>query len=104
MQSGGEHLFEEVHGWLNVRDAVLDAPRSETRGISPGTKRQSEVLVPRNQPIGLRELVEVDSPDRTRIGWQVRANDVEKPGRAGDLRHDGQRQQASPPRTCDRTE
>ena len=104
MQSGGEHPFEEVDWRLNVRNAVLDAPRSETRRISPGTKRQGEVLVPRNQPIGFREFVEVDGPDRTRVGWQVRANDVEKPGRAGELRHDGQRQQASPPGTCDGTE
>jgi len=104
MQSGGEHPFEEVDWWLNVRNAVLDAPRSETRRISPGTKRQSEVLVPRNQPIGFREFVEVDGPDGTRVGWQVRANDVEKPGRAGEVRHDGQRHQASPPGTRDGTE
>src|SRR2546429_4756891 len=50
--------------------------------------------LPIYQPIGFRELVEVDGPDGTRVGWQVRANNVEKPGRAGELRHDGQRQRA----------
>src|SRR5439155_18700823 len=104
MQSGGEHLFEKVDGWLNVRNAVLDAPRSETRGISPGTKCQGEVLVPGHQPIGFRDLVEVDGLDGTRVGWQVRANDVEKPGGPGELRHDGHRQQAPPPGACDSTE
>jgi len=98
------HPFEEVDWRLNVRNAVLDAPRSESRRISPGTKCQGEVLVPRNQPIGFRALVEANGPDGTRVGGQVRANDVEKPGRAGEVRHDGQSQQASPPGTCEGTE
>jgi len=47
----GEHLLEQRHGRLDVRNTVLGASRPESGHFGNGAKRQRQILVPRNQPI-----------------------------------------------------
>jgi len=79
VQSDGEHLLEESGGWLNVGNAILRAPRTEASHLGPGTECQRQILVPRNQPIRIRGLVEVDGADGEGFSRQMSANEVEKP-------------------------
>lgn len=69
MESDGEHLLEKIDGRLDVRNAILRAPRAEAGHLGAGAQRQRQILVPRNQPICVGRLVEVDGADRMNFAY-----------------------------------
>ena len=103
VKPNGKHLLEEFDGRLNVSNAILCAPRAEAGNLGAGAKRQRQILVPRNQPIRVGGFVEVDGAHWKRLGWQVRTNEVEKPGRTSQPGHSGQSEKTAPPRARNRS-
>src|SRR5260370_28523676 len=53
MESNRDHLFEYKNGRLNMEDIGLDGPGSETLYLNFLLNRDSDILVPRNLPVGV---------------------------------------------------
>jgi len=104
VESNGEHLLEKLDRRLDVRNAVLDAPRAETGNLGAGAERQRQILMPRNQPIGIRGLVEVNGTNRKRLGRHMRTNEIEKLWRTSQLGDRGYSEKPAPPRAGNRAE
>ena len=85
MESNSEHSLEKFSRWLDVRNAVFCAPRAKSGHLGKSSKRQRQILVPRNQPIYFGRLVEVDSPNWKRLGLEMRANEIQKQRRTCQL-------------------
>lgn len=58
VEAEGDHLHENGDGGLDVRNAVLDRPRSEAGDVPPLLDGEGEVLMPGDLPVGVRCLVE----------------------------------------------
>src|SRR5438552_3180924 len=99
-----EHLLEKCNGRLDVRNAVLCAPRTETGYLGSGANRQRQILVPRNQPIRVGRLVEVKGANWKRLRRKIQTNEVQGPSRTSEFVNGGQREKTAPPGTGNRAE
>lgn len=82
VKPNAEHPLQEFDGWLNMRNAILHAPRAEAGNIDAVPKCQSQVLMPWNQPIRFGGFGEVNGANWKWFGRQVWADEIEKPARA----------------------
>ncbi len=48
-------------------------------------KRQCQIRMPSDQPVGINALIKVDSADRARLGKEMRTNKIEDAGRRSQL-------------------
>ena len=58
MQANGQHIFEYVGGRLDVEDAGFGGPWAEALSFYATPDGDGHILVPRNLPVGICNLVE----------------------------------------------
>ena len=78
MNSRREHLLQQLHRRLNVRNARLHTPWPKAGHIDPFPHCQRQILVPRHEPIRICRLVEVNRSHRSRHVAHVRTNQLEQ--------------------------
>lgn len=75
VQAHGQHSGQPFPGCLNMRNPVLEAPRTETRCLHRPCHGEGHVLMPRDQPVRSRGLVEKDRSDGSGRWAQMRRNE-----------------------------
>lgn len=61
VQAHSEHLIQQLHRWLHMRHALLHTPWPESWHLGFFFESQRQVLMPRNEPVGLRAFVKIDA-------------------------------------------
>ncbi|MDB6149647.1 MAG: hypothetical protein JWQ44_1095 [Chthoniobacter sp.] len=98
-----EHLLQQLHGRLHMRNPLLYGPRSEARHIRPSADGQSQILMPRDEPVCFRRLVKIDGANWSWFSGKMRTHETKESRRARDGCDRKICQQAAASRTRDRS-